>query len=107
MKNFIQGLIKKRHYLIVNEADVMELIDLFNECSTNASSQQQAIGNCGVVDGESKWYIFITVSNTHWKCIEERLDSKGFDIEIKTNKIMYIIRRKESIMKRLKKAIGF
>ena len=102
MKNIAKDLtnkfVPKRHYLIVNEGNVLEVLRVIDEQRLWYVNQNLRIDNCGWADDRKKWFIHFDSSEDQWMSIIDGLESRGFDLVIKNKRIesIFVIKRQES-----------
>lgn len=78
MKNLIDKFVLKRHYLILDEADVLNVLDVIMKHQLKSgrawSKTNMRVGNCGWVDDKTKWFIHFTTSEEKWYDIRHKLN---------------------------------
>lgn len=78
MKNLLKKVIIKRHYLILEEKDVIKTLDVINRHETVFINQKLVVGNCGW-DETTKWFIHFSASESQWESIKDDLKKKGLN----------------------------
>lgn len=82
--NLVDKAIIKRHYLIIEEKNVMEILKVLDSINKRYVDFRLEIGNCGWADEPTKWFIHFDASNSQWKSIVTTLNDK-FDLCIKNS----------------------
>ena len=96
MKNLIDKFVFKRHYLVLEETDVVNALDVImkhqNKSLRVLSKTNMLVGNCGWAD-KTKWFIHFTTSEDRWYDIRRELKIvrvwENRDIPKNTNGIVY------------------
>ena len=102
MKNLFKDLsskfVPKRHYLIVNEGNVLEVLRVIDKQNVWYVKQNLSIDNCGWADDRKKWFIHFDTSDNQWMSIIDGLEERGFDLVIRNKRIesIFVIKRQES-----------
>ena len=69
--NFLDKFITKRHHIIVEEVDIVNVLKVVNKC--HRTSPDISVGNCGWADDSNKWFIHFTTTNSKWDSIRKDL----------------------------------
>lgn len=92
-------MFKKRHFLIVEEADVMTLLKVLDEIKRGSSLftvyMDMEIGNCGWAEEPTKWFVHFDVTNKQWRKVIENLETQNYQIVLKWDDNNYL-EKKES-----------
>lgn len=87
-------MFKKRHYLIVEEADVMTVLKVLDEIKRNSSIfsvyMDMEIGSCDWEDEPSKWFVHFDATTKQWRKMLENLEQKGYRVILKWNDDNYL-----------------
>ena len=99
MDKFLNKMTVKKHYLILKDVEVLNVLNIVNQHQSSYISKDLAVSNCGWADENSdKWYIRFNSSIEQWSSIVHEL-KKDFDIMVKNEyrpEDLYLERRIES-----------
>jgi hypothetical protein len=95
LADLIDQLAVKRHYLIVDDIDVLNVLEVINKHNKNLLKLNLTVGNCGWAAEPSKWFIHFDVSNKKWLSIVTDL-TKNYTLVIKDRSIddVFVVRTK-------------
>ena len=98
IKNVSNKFVPKRHYLIVDEGNVLEVLRKIDEQIVWYVNQNLSIDNCGWADDPKKWFIHFNASENQWMLIIDELEKSGYDLVIKNKRLesIFVIKRQES-----------
>ena len=87
LKYFTDGIVIKRHRIIVEEADVIRALYAINRQHTFTPDMR--VSNCGWADDANKWAIYFTTTEAKWNAIrcELRIIRVFNDGEIPKNSV--------------------
>lgn len=94
-KKFIDCIVIKRRYLVVDECDVMNVlrcVNFINGESKILIMNKMEIGNCGWVDEPDKWFIHYNASNKQWHKLIEYMGLKNYRILLNQEERLYLMR---------------
>ena len=84
MINFISKLLTERHYLVLNDIDVLEALGVIDDQHVWYINQNLMVGRRDKSDFNSKWFISFDVTKKQWAFIVADLHSRGFSLVIKS-----------------------
>lgn len=97
MKNLFNGLAKKRHYLVIEAENVLEVIDTINSHYSWYVNYDLEVGNCALAKDRNKWFVHFNASGKQWAQIVATLNNKGYTLVIKSNpRDVHVIKERES-----------
>lgn len=98
IKNVSNKFVPKRHYLIVDEKNVLEVLREIDKQIVWYINQSLSIDNCMWADDPTKWFINFNASEDQWMSIIDGLEEIGYDLFIKSNRLesIFVIKRQES-----------
>lgn len=99
MNEFIENTVRKvktkRHYLIADQWDVLNILNVFDTHRAWYINENLHVGQCGWIKDESKWFVHFTVSEEQWTSIVNDLNEAGFELVIKSNRteLIYVLKK--------------
>ena len=82
----------ERHYFIVKKEEVLNVIDIMNNCNSISGDADLRIGDCQWI-GENMWFIHFTISRKKWDKLFEELNN-SYELKVKSSdKDVYLEKR--------------
>lgn len=83
MANFLDKAMVKRHHLVLDRDEVMNVLEYINRDRSEyeMAMQNLAVGNCGWAGDHNKWYIHFSVTLHRWDLIKDYLCSVCCEID--------------------------
>ena len=98
MFNVIGSIVQKRHYLTVEEANVMDALKAIDEIKRSSRIHKvmnMELGNCGWKDEPATWFINFDVTDNQWKKIMGILRDTGYQIVLREDDRLYLTKNKK------------
>lgn len=96
MSKLSDYFVKRRHYLILDESNVMSMLKVLDEVNRETRFRvlmDMEIGNCGWSDEPNMWFMHFTETNKQWKSTIAKLNAIDFEVVL-TEKDHFHLKKK-------------
>lgn len=91
MKKLFRKLMVKRHYLLVEEKEVEDTLEIIGK-HTTAIERALSVGNCGWVNERTMWFINFNSPTYKWERITNNLKNRGLIVNDIFDKMLKVDR---------------
>jgi hypothetical protein len=95
-----EKIIFKRHYLVVDKSNVLDVIDIINRQFKYYRDQHLVVGRHKLAKDCTDWSVDFDATDNQWKAIMSELHTYGYELKLKPHdpKEIFVIENKWPVM---------